>query len=144
MIILVSFEFKVLNPNALIDDSSALSTTRCTYEAGWLLELNNAQKGNADVSGDWSRVSLVCSSLGSGKKKPPPKAGAPKTLLVSVTLFPPREAFFPHPATLTNATGTVPVVGGQSCERHLGDSTTSASMMSSSDGVVVDGSSWEA
>ena len=30
------------------------------------------------------------------KKKPPPKAGVPKTLLGSVTLFPPREAFFPH------------------------------------------------
>ncbi len=28
------------------------------------------------------------------KKKPPPKAGVPKTLLGSVTLFPPREAFF--------------------------------------------------
>ena len=30
------------------------------------------------------------------KKKPPPKAGVPKTLLGSVTLFPPREAIFPH------------------------------------------------
>ncbi len=28
------------------------------------------------------------------KKKPPPKAGVPKTLLGSVALFPPREAFF--------------------------------------------------
>ena len=35
------------------------------------------------------------------KKKPPPKAGAPKTLLGSVTLFPPREAFFPHERKVT-------------------------------------------
>ena len=36
------------------------------------------------------------------KKNPPPKAGVPKTLLRSVSLFPPCEAFFPHVGKLTH------------------------------------------
>ena len=50
----------------------------------------------------------------SGKKKPPPKAGVLKTLLGSVSLFPPREAFFPHKFNMARTTGSIKVTGSES------------------------------
>ena len=50
----------------------------------------------------------------SGKKKPPPKAGVQKTLLGSVSLFPPREAFFPHKINMARTTGSIKVTGSDS------------------------------
>ena len=46
--------------------------------------------------GHKTRSTLVQVRQRIGKKKSPPKAGVPKTLHRSVTLFPPCEAFFPH------------------------------------------------
>ena len=50
----------------------------------------------------------------SGKKKPPPKAGVLKTLLGSVSLFPPHEAFFPHKFNMARTTGSIKVTGSES------------------------------
>ena len=50
------------------------------------------------------------------KKKPPPKAGVPKTHGV-VSLFPAREVF-PHQLNLVPPTGTVPVCRGHKLGWH--------------------------